>query len=197
MAVLALVVVQALAKSPWGVFTIATTIPVALIMGLGLRSGRISVAGLRLSVSSGLALRRLGRAIPFAYSGAAKLVSARREMARLGANGLRPCGFDLAGVAAAHAARLSEHFPETGNRRGHGGRRRFSSGRRCSCRRLRGSSTARGRSSPGRYFRSSASRSRAARSPGSIRSSPPARRRRWSRANRASATSATERWWWR
>src|SRR5678816_1892203 len=43
MAVLALVVVQALAKSPWGVFTIATTIPVALIMGLGLRTGRISV----------------------------------------------------------------------------------------------------------------------------------------------------------
>ena len=43
MAVLALVVVQALAQSPWGVFTIATTIPVALIMGLGLRSGRVSV----------------------------------------------------------------------------------------------------------------------------------------------------------
>ncbi len=43
MAVLALVVVQALAESPWGVFTIATTIPVALIMGLGLRSGRVSV----------------------------------------------------------------------------------------------------------------------------------------------------------
>ena len=36
MAVLALVVVQALAKSPWGVFTIAMTIPVAFIMGLGL-----------------------------------------------------------------------------------------------------------------------------------------------------------------
>src|ERR1700716_4503377 len=43
LAVLALVVVQALAKSPWGVFTIATTIPVAMIMGLGLRSGKISV----------------------------------------------------------------------------------------------------------------------------------------------------------
>src|SRR4051812_36902402 len=43
MAVLSLVVVQALAKSPWGVFTMATTIPVALIMGLGLRTGRISV----------------------------------------------------------------------------------------------------------------------------------------------------------
>ena len=36
LAVLALVVVQALAKSPWGVFTIATTIPVALIMGIGI-----------------------------------------------------------------------------------------------------------------------------------------------------------------
>src|SRR3954453_8082895 len=43
MAVLALVVVQALAKSPWGVFTIGSTIPVALLMGIGLRSGRISV----------------------------------------------------------------------------------------------------------------------------------------------------------
>jgi carbon starvation protein len=44
LAVLALVVVQALAKSPWGVFTIATTIPIALIMGVGLKSGRINVA---------------------------------------------------------------------------------------------------------------------------------------------------------
>jgi carbon starvation protein len=44
MAVLALVVVQALAKSPWGVFTMGTTIPVALIMGVGLRTGKISVA---------------------------------------------------------------------------------------------------------------------------------------------------------
>jgi carbon starvation protein len=43
LAVLALVVVQALAKSPWGVFTIAMTIPIALIMGAGLRSGRFSV----------------------------------------------------------------------------------------------------------------------------------------------------------
>ncbi len=43
LAVLALVVVQALAKSPWGVFTIAMTIPVALIMGFGLRTGKTSV----------------------------------------------------------------------------------------------------------------------------------------------------------
>ena len=43
LAVLALVVVQALGESPWGVFTIATTIPIALIMGIGLRTGKVSV----------------------------------------------------------------------------------------------------------------------------------------------------------
>ncbi|HEY1582217.1 MAG TPA: carbon starvation CstA family protein [Chthoniobacterales bacterium] len=43
LAVLALVVVQALARSPWGVFTIAMTIPIALLMGIGLRSGRVGV----------------------------------------------------------------------------------------------------------------------------------------------------------
>jgi carbon starvation protein len=43
LAVLALVVVQALAKSPWGVFTIAMTIPIAFIMGAALRSGKVNV----------------------------------------------------------------------------------------------------------------------------------------------------------
>src|SRR3989442_5167933 len=43
LAVLALVVVQALAQSPWGVCTIAMTITVALIMGIGLRTGKVSV----------------------------------------------------------------------------------------------------------------------------------------------------------
>jgi len=38
LAVLALVVVQALAKSPWGVFTMTMTIPIALVMGIGLRA---------------------------------------------------------------------------------------------------------------------------------------------------------------
>ncbi|MGI9087557.1 MAG: carbon starvation CstA family protein [Chthoniobacterales bacterium] len=55
MAVLALVVVQALAKSPWGVFTITTTIPVAIIMGLGLRSGRINVGWITAFGLAGLA----------------------------------------------------------------------------------------------------------------------------------------------
>src|SRR5437870_275780 len=55
LAVLALVVVQALAKSPWGVFTMAMTIPVALIMGIGLRSGRVNVGWVTIFGLLGLA----------------------------------------------------------------------------------------------------------------------------------------------
>ena len=55
LAVLALVVVQALAKSPWGVFTIAMTIPIALIMGFGLRSGRLNVTAITIFGLIGLA----------------------------------------------------------------------------------------------------------------------------------------------
>jgi len=55
MAVLALVVVQALAKSPWGVFTIAMTIPVAFIMGAALRSGKFNVTAITIFGLVGLA----------------------------------------------------------------------------------------------------------------------------------------------
>src|SRR3954451_6619417 len=55
MAVLALVVVQALAKSPWGVFTIATTIPVAMLMGIGLRTGKFNVRWITIFGVAGLA----------------------------------------------------------------------------------------------------------------------------------------------
>ncbi len=62
LAVLALVVVRALAESPWGVFSIAMTIPIALFMGVYLRflrPGRVSevsligVVLLLLAVASG------------------------------------------------------------------------------------------------------------------------------------------------
>ncbi|MBU8898639.1 carbon starvation protein A [Corallococcus sp. M34] len=62
LAVLALVVVKALAGSPWGTFTVAMTIPIAVAMGLYLRSVRpgrvleVSVAGfvlLMLSIGLG------------------------------------------------------------------------------------------------------------------------------------------------
>jgi carbon starvation protein len=55
LAVLALVVVQALAQSPWGVFTIAVTIPVALIMGVALRTGKVSVLAVTIFGLLGLA----------------------------------------------------------------------------------------------------------------------------------------------
>jgi carbon starvation protein len=55
LAVLALVVVQALAESPWGAFTIATTIPIALIMGIGLRTGKVSVMAVTIFGLLGLA----------------------------------------------------------------------------------------------------------------------------------------------
>jgi carbon starvation protein len=55
LAVLALVVVQALAESPWGVFTIAATIPIALIMGIGLRTGKVSVVAVTIFGLLGLA----------------------------------------------------------------------------------------------------------------------------------------------
>src|SRR5712672_4059967 len=41
LAVLALVVVKALAESPWGVFTVGATIPIAMFMGIYLRGLRV------------------------------------------------------------------------------------------------------------------------------------------------------------
>src|SRR5437879_8974720 len=55
LAVLALVVVQALAQRPLGGFTIAMTIPVALIMGIGLRTGKVSVMAVTIFGLLGLA----------------------------------------------------------------------------------------------------------------------------------------------
>ena len=61
LAVLGLVVVRALAESPWGLFTILASMPIALVMGLAMRSGRIhlglistlGVAALLLSMVAG------------------------------------------------------------------------------------------------------------------------------------------------
>ena len=43
LAVLALVVVKALAESPWGLFTIVSSMPIAMVMGLAMRGGRIHI----------------------------------------------------------------------------------------------------------------------------------------------------------
>ena len=54
LAVLALVVVQALAQSPWGLFTIAMTIPLAMLMGLAHRFLGAGVGGVTLFGVAGL-----------------------------------------------------------------------------------------------------------------------------------------------
>src|SRR5947199_9944683 len=54
LAVLALVVVQALAQSPWGVFTIAMPMPIALLMGAEWRSGLSHVSWITSFVIVGL-----------------------------------------------------------------------------------------------------------------------------------------------
>jgi len=77
LAVLGLVVVKALAESPWGLFTIAMTIPLALIMGFGHTIFKFSVrditifgiVGLIASVWAGSHLKELGIEYLFDYKG--------------------------------------------------------------------------------------------------------------------------------
>ena len=111
MAVLALVVVQALAKSPWGVFTIATTIPVALIMGLGLRTGRVNVGWITAFGLAGLAFAVWGGQFLSHYPA---LENWFRQDEKWLAWALMIYGLaasDPAGLDVAHAARLSRaHF---------------------------------------------------------------------------------------
>ncbi len=54
LAVLALVVVKALAESPWGLFTIAATMPIAVAMGLGMKSIGHTGRGLALVTTLGV-----------------------------------------------------------------------------------------------------------------------------------------------
>ena len=68
LAVLALVVVQALAESPWGVFTIAMTIPIALIMGIGVAHGKSERARGHDFRIARPGVRCLGRTISWPFS---------------------------------------------------------------------------------------------------------------------------------
>lgn len=55
LAVLALVVVKALAESPWGLFTIAATMPIAVAMGVGMKTAGHSGKGLAVISALGVA----------------------------------------------------------------------------------------------------------------------------------------------
>jgi carbon starvation protein len=60
LAVLGLVVAKALAHSPWGLFTIACTIPLAMMMGLAIKSGKFGVTAVSVAGVFGLLLAVVG-----------------------------------------------------------------------------------------------------------------------------------------
>ena len=122
LAVCALVVVNALKASPWGTFTIAMTIPIALLMGVYLRTLRPGKV-LETSALGFVAgdVRDLGRTVGLANSRRwrAGSLSQAPALALL----IIVYGFAAsasAGLAAAGAARLSEHVRETRNHRAAG-----------------------------------------------------------------------------
>ena len=74
LAVLGLVVVKALAESPWGLFTIAATIPLAMVMGVLLRSGAMRVTGVSILGVVGLLLAVVaGKYLPDSWNEALRL----------------------------------------------------------------------------------------------------------------------------
>ena len=74
LAVLGLVVVKALAESPWGLFTIAATIPLAMVMGVLLKSGAMRVTGVSVIGVAGLLLAVwAGKDLPASWQNALRL----------------------------------------------------------------------------------------------------------------------------
>jgi carbon starvation protein len=161
LAVLALVVVKALAESPWGLFTIAATMPIALAMGLGMRA--VGHGGRGLAVVSALGVIGLLAAVWggqfISGTPLEAMLTLQGHDARLVADGLRAARLGAAGLAAARAARLPEHLHE--NRHGGGARARGdrAGAGAAGCRRSPRSSTAPVRCSPGPSFPSASSRS--------------------------------------
>ena len=104
LAVLAMVVVKALAESPWGMFTVIATMPIAILMGVYMRYirpgriGEISVVGLILLLA---AIWYGGKV---AADPVGPGVHLHRHPDHLDADRLRLRRFGAAGVAAAGPA---------------------------------------------------------------------------------------------
>ena len=124
LAVLALIVVKALAESPWGVFTVCSTVPIALFMGIYMRFlrpgrvGEVSVIGIVLLVASiyfggviAHGCRRWGPALTFK--------DPTITFTLIGLPGWYLCA--AAGVAAPRPARLPGYLPENRRYRRSGG----------------------------------------------------------------------------
>ncbi len=153
LAVVALVVVNALKGSPWGTFTIAATMPIALFMGLYLRYWRpgkvleCSAIGFVLVMASIFGGQWVSQSATLA-----PWFTLERDGAGDRHHRLRIPGQRAAGVAAACAARLSEHLREAGRGAAAGVWASSLSGPNCSCRRSRGSWMAPGPIFAGKIF---------------------------------------------
>ncbi len=127
LAVCALVVVNALKASPWGTFTIAMTIPIALLMGVYLRT---PAAG-QSAGDFGARLRPgdagdLGRTVGLTDCFGGAVVHVLRPGPGDSDHRLRIRSVRAAGLAAAGTARLPEHVRETRNHLAAGARNRRS-----------------------------------------------------------------------
>ena len=114
--VAALIVVNALKDSPWGTFTIAMTIPIALLMGLYLRRIRpgkvleVSVLGFILVLLAIWGGRWASLNPAMAHAFTLQGTDPRQTHHRLWI-----CGIGPSRLAAAGAARLSQHLREAGD----------------------------------------------------------------------------------
>jgi len=120
-AVLGLVIVNAMKHSPWATATVLGTIPVAMLIGIymrGIRPGRVTrrLADRHRAVAGMRCRRRLGRSQRIHP----RPIRLERRVGRLVRHDLRLCGGHSAGLAAARATRLSVHVPEA-RRRVHAG----------------------------------------------------------------------------
>jgi len=176
LAVLALIVVKALAESPWGTFTVAATIPIAVFMGAG-RVGEVSVIGFVLLMAS---IVYGGHVAADPVMGPMFTFNGKQLTWMLLAYGV------VASVLPVWLLLAPRDYLSTFLKIG--AIVALALGIRC--RRSRSSSTARARCSQGRCFRSCSSPLHAARFRASTHSSPPARRRRCSRAKPIRLTSA-------
>ena len=135
-AVLGLVVVNAMRHSPWATSTVAATIPIAMLIGLFMRASAPRARARRHGHRRRAAARgRVRRRLDRRSADAAHLVRLRRAGARADGHPLRLRGGGAAGVAAARAARLSLDVHEDRHDRRARDRDPDPESRRCRCRR--------------------------------------------------------------
>ena len=133
---IALIVVNALKSSPWGTFTIAMTMPIAVLDGplSAPHASRQSARNFAPRIRAG-ARRHLRRTVGFAVALVGGGFYADRAHAGHPDHHLRIRRLGAARVAAARAARLPEHVRETRHHFAAGNRHRGAAAHLCTCRR--------------------------------------------------------------